>query len=90
MDNWDSPPDLQEWMERYEGYRNIPWADWDRAVAPWADGYLKPYWVTIGFRTLQNGARGKYDGRAYIRLTSEIYCARDAQLLVRSRHNIGG
>ena len=27
------PPDLQEWVRRYGGYNNIPWADWDRANA---------------------------------------------------------
>jgi len=28
----DAPPDLQEWIMRYEGYPNIPWAEWDKAV----------------------------------------------------------
>jgi len=31
----DPPPDLQEWICRYGGYPNIPWDQWDRAVADW-------------------------------------------------------
>lgn len=27
------PPDLQEWVTRYGGYDQIPWVEWDRAVA---------------------------------------------------------
>ena len=29
------PPDLQEWVERYGGYWNIPWAEWDAAMQEW-------------------------------------------------------
>jgi hypothetical protein len=25
------PPDLQKWIERYGGYWNIPFAEWDKA-----------------------------------------------------------
>jgi hypothetical protein len=27
------PPNLQEWVERYGGYHNIPWPEWDKANA---------------------------------------------------------
>jgi len=33
----DSPPNLQEWVARYGGYANIPWAEWDRANAEWQE-----------------------------------------------------
>ncbi len=25
------PPDLQQWIEKYGGYWNIPWPEWDAA-----------------------------------------------------------
>jgi len=25
------PPDLQEWIDRFGGYANIPWPEWDAA-----------------------------------------------------------
>jgi hypothetical protein len=34
-DTYPKPPDLQEWVARYGGYPNIPWAEWDQAVAAW-------------------------------------------------------
>jgi hypothetical protein len=30
-------PNLQEWTARYGGYANIPWAEWDAAVAAWQE-----------------------------------------------------
>jgi hypothetical protein len=29
----NKPPDLQEWVARYGGYQQIPWDEWDQAVA---------------------------------------------------------
>jgi hypothetical protein len=28
-------PDLQDWIQRFGGYTNIPWDEWDRANAEW-------------------------------------------------------
>jgi len=33
MANRPQPPDLQEWVARHGGYHNIPWREWDNAVA---------------------------------------------------------
>jgi hypothetical protein len=32
-DESNRPPDLQEWIEKYGGYQNIPWDQWDRMNA---------------------------------------------------------
>jgi hypothetical protein len=32
-DQSNQPPDLQEWVVKYNGYWNIPWDQWDRANA---------------------------------------------------------
>ena len=33
MTDAPQPPDLQELVARYGGYTNIPWSEWDQAVA---------------------------------------------------------
>jgi hypothetical protein len=37
--NTPTPPDLQEWVRRAGGYRNIDWLAWDAAVAAWREKY---------------------------------------------------
>jgi hypothetical protein len=32
---YPKPPDLQEWIVKYDGYTKIPWAEWDAAIAQW-------------------------------------------------------
>jgi len=34
-DEYPDAPDLQEWVDRYGGYWNIPWPEWDAALARW-------------------------------------------------------
>jgi hypothetical protein len=31
----DLPPDLTEWVARHGGYHQMPWPEWDKAVADW-------------------------------------------------------
>jgi hypothetical protein len=34
-EGYPQAPDLQEWVEKYGGYQNIPWPEWDAAMTRW-------------------------------------------------------
>jgi hypothetical protein len=40
--DYPQAPDLQEWIAKYGGYRNIPWVEWDKAMEE--INYLRRYW----------------------------------------------
>jgi hypothetical protein len=34
-ETYPQAPDLQEWTAKYGSYSDIPWAEWDAAIANW-------------------------------------------------------